>query len=166
MALVRLTRKQPRIGYASIPASTLPAFADVENRMSRFIDRMWNEPFTTELPETIGWNPPMDIAETANEIVLTAELAGLDQKDIDISIEDGMLIIKGEKMEEKEKDEPEKKFYLFERTFGAFQRSFTLPPTIDATKISAAFEKGLLKVHMPKMAEVKPTGRKIDIKAT
>lgn len=61
MALVRLTRKQPRIGYAA-------------------------------LPETIGWNPPMDIAESATEIMLTAELAGMDQKDIDISIEDGMRI--------------------------------------------------------------------------
>jgi HSP20 family protein len=164
MALVRLTRKQPRLGFASLPTANLPAFADVENRMNRFMDRMWNEPFTAEVPETIGWYPPMDIAETDKEIILTAELAGLDRKDIDISVEDGMLIVKGEKMEEKEKDEPEKKFYLFERTFGAFQRTFTLPPTVDASKITAEFEKGLLKVHMLKSAEIKPTGRKIDIK--
>ena len=87
----------------------------------------WNEPFAAELPETIGWYPPMDVAETDKEIMLTAELAGLDRKDIDISVEDGMLIVKGEKTEEKEKDEPEKKFYLFERTFGACTSSTASP---------------------------------------
>jgi HSP20 family protein len=170
MALVRFTRRQPRINFPGLTgAPTFPTFDDVENRMSRFIERAFNEPFAGGLvPEPMGWVPAMDIVETANELTLTAELPGIDQKDVDVSIEGGLLTIRGEKTEERKEGEGEndKKVYLYERTYGSFQRSFALPPMIDVSNITAAFEKGVLKVHMPKTAEVKPKGRKIDIKTT
>lgn len=169
MALVRFTRRQPRINFPALTGPTFPsfpAFDDVENRMSRFFERAMNEPFNNALlPEAIGWVPVMDIVETPTELTLTAELPGMDQKDIDVSIEDGVLILRGEKLEEKKENEHEKKFYLFERTYGSFQRSFALPTNIDGTKIIAEFDKGLLKIHMPKTEELKPKGRKVEIKS-
>lgn len=167
MALVRFTRNQPRINFPGLSgAPTFPIFDDVENRMNRFIERAFNEPFTRSLtPEPMGWVPAMDIVESAKELTLTAELPGIDQKDIDLSIEDGMLTVRGEKTEERKEGEEDKKFYLYERTYGSFQRTFALPPTVDNSNITAEFDKGVLKVHMPKTAEVKPKGRKVDIKA-
>jgi HSP20 family protein len=101
--------------------------------------------------------------------MVTAELPGLDQKDVDVSVEDGLLTIKGEKIQEreekKERDEEQKKVYLYERSYGSFYRSFALPPAVDAAKVNAVCAKGVLKVHLPKSAEAKPNGRKIEIKS-
>jgi HSP20 family protein len=170
MALVRFTRRQPRINFPALSGAptfpTFPAFEDVENRMSRFFERALNEPFAnTLLPEAIGWIPAMDIVETPTELTLTAELPGMEQKDIDVVVEDGVLTLRGEKLEEKKENEEDKKFYLFERTYGSFQRSFALPTNVDGSKIVAEFDKGLLKIHMPKSEELKPKGRKVEIKS-
>ena len=170
MALVRFTRRQPRINFPALSGvptfPTFPAFDDVENRMSRFFERALTEPFAnTLLPEAIGWVPAMDIVETPTELTLTAELPGMEQKDIDVVVEDGVLTLRGEKLEEKKENEEEKKFYLFERTYGSFQRSFALPTNVDGSKIIAEFDKGLLKIHMPKSEELKPKGRKVEIKS-
>ena len=172
MALVRFTRRQPRIAFQALPGTptfpSLPAFEEIENRMNRFMERAFGEPFSsTLLPEAIGWVPAVEIAETEKELILTAELPGIDQKDVDIALEDGMLTIRGEKTEEKEEKKEgaeEKKFYLYERNYGAFSRSFALPPNVDATKIEAEFKKGVLTVHLPKTVETKPNGRKVEIK--
>ena len=165
MALVRFTRRPSRIGFPAFgTTTTLPTIDDVENRLNRFIDRVLNEPLGTAfLPDTIGWAPAMEIVETPAEFTLSAELPGIDQKDVDISVDDGVLTIRGEKSEER-KEEEDKKVYLYERTYGSFQRSFSLPPVVDSSKIAAEFDKGVLKVHMPKGTEAKPKGRKIDIK--
>jgi HSP20 family protein len=165
MALVRFTRRPSRIAFpAFAPSGALPAIEDMENRFNRFVERVLNEPFGAEVfPEAIGFAPAMDIVETATEFTVTAELPGLEQKDVDIALEDGVLTISGEKTEEK-KEEKDKKVYLYERTYGAFQRSFALPAEVDASKIAAEFAKGVLKVHMPKGAKAKPNGRKIEIK--
>ncbi len=89
----------------------------------------------------------------------------MDQKDIDISIEDGMVTIRGEKTEER-KEESDKKVYLYERSYGSFQRSFALPAGIDSSKVSAEFGKGVLKIHVAKDGEAKPKGRKVEIKSS
>ena len=171
MALVRFNRRSPRTALPPFPSTgtfpALPAFDDFENRMNKLIERVFTDPFASVTMEPIGWMPAMDIVEGEKEFTLTAELPGLDEKDVDVSIEEGLLTIKGEKTEEKEEKkegEPEKKFYLYERNYGAFTRSFALPPTVDATKIEAEFKKGLLKVRLPKTAEVKSNGRKVAIK--
>jgi len=168
MALVRFTRRQPRINFPGFggAAATFPTFEDVENRMSRFIERALNEPFgNTMVAESVGWMPAIDIVESAKEFTLTAELPGMDQKDIDVAVEDGMLTIRGEKTEERKEGDDDKKVYLYERTYGSFQRSFALPPLVDGANVAAEFEKGVLKIHLPKSAEAKPKGRKVDIKS-
>lgn len=166
MALVRFTRRQPRIAFPGFLSSTaFPTFDDVENRMNRFIERALNEPFAAaSFPEAIGWVPAMDIVETPKEFALTAELPGMELKDLTVNVEDGVLSISGEKTEEK-KEEEDKKVYLYERTYGSFQRSFSLPTGVDASKVNAEFSKGVLKVHIPKNGEVKPAGRKVEIKS-
>ena len=98
----------------------------------------------------MAWVPAIDIVESAKEFLLTAELPGMDQKDIDVSVEDGMLTIRGEKTEERKEGEDDKKVYLYERTYGSFQRSFALPPLVDGANVAAEFEKGVLKIQLPK----------------
>ena len=85
---------------------------------------------------------------------------------VDISVEEGMLTISGEKNEEKTEGSDDKKYHLVERTYGMYQRSFSLPRGVDATKITADFKNGVLKVHMPKTTEAQAKGRKIDIAVT
>jgi len=164
MALVKFQARPARIAFPEFSGAVFPGFEEAENRMNRFIDRVLNEPFgALTLPETFGWMPAMDVAETAKELTLCAELPGMDQKDIDVSVEDGILSIKGEKVEER-KDEEGKKSYLVERSYGTFHRAFALPPYVNGDKVTAEFDKGVLKVHLPKDAEVKPKGRKVEIK--
>lgn len=166
MALIRL-RRQPSINAPFAGSTMYPTYEDVQNRMSRFFEDALTEPFGNKMfPQVIGWVPATDVVEAANELTITAELPGMELKDIDVSVEEGVLTIRGEKTEEKKEGNEESKMLLYERTYGSFQRSFTLPPTIDATKVTAAFNNGVLKIHMPKSAEVKPKGRKIEVKAT
>ncbi len=94
-------------------------------------------------------------------IVLRADLPGLDEKDIEVRVQDNTLTIQGERKEEKE--EKKEDYYCSERAYGAFMRSLTLPASVDASKIKATFKKGVLEVHLPKAKEAK--GTKIEIKA-
>jgi HSP20 family protein len=153
------------MGFPAFGApATLPTIGDIENQFNRFVERVLGEPLETAfLPEAIGWAPAMDIVETPAEFTLSAELPGLELKDVDVSLEGGVLTIKGEKTEEK-KEEKDKKVYLYERSYGSFQRSFSLPAEVDSSKVAAEFAKGVLKVHLPKGAKAKPTGRKVEIK--
>ena len=169
MALVRFTRRQPRVGFPTFPAPAgfpaLPTFDDFDSRVNRFIERAFGDPFAvTAAPEALGWIPAMEISESAKELMLTAELPGIDQRDIDVSVEEGMLTIRGEKLEEKKEGEEDKKVYLYERLYGSFSRSFALPSNVDAANIVAEFEKGILKIRLPKFADVKPKGRKVEVK--
>ncbi len=108
------------------------------------------------------WYPPVDIYETDNELVLKAELPGVDIKDIEITVEDGILTIKGErKFEEEVKRE---NYHRIERAYGRFIRSFTLPNVVDVDKISAKMENGVLKIVMPKKEESKPKQIKVEVK--
>ena len=102
------------------------------------------------VPEEIGgtWAPRMDVSETDKEVIVKAELPGLETKNIDISLDRDILVIKGEKKCETEKSEEQ--YHLVERTYGAFRRSFTLPVEVEADKIDATFKDGILKVVLPK----------------
>lgn len=104
----------------------------------------------------------VDIAEADNAIEITAELPGLDEKDIEVDLAGDILTIKGEKKAEKE--ERKKGYYMSERRFGSFRRSFRLPDSVDADKIAGNFEKGVLTLSLPKTAEAKKRQRKIDVK--
>ncbi|HVZ08957.1 Hsp20/alpha crystallin family protein [Rhodopila sp.] len=108
--------------------------------------------------------PAIDVTEDAESFKLTAELPGLTEKDVDISLADGMLTLKGEKKQELE--QKDKSFYLSERSFGSFSRSFTLPETVNAEAITAAFDKGVLTVTLPKKAEAQAAPKKIEVKSS
>jgi len=163
MALVRFQRRAPRTALPGfVTQAGFPGFDDLENRMNRFIERAFTEPFAATLAEPIGWIPAMDLVETPKDFTLTAELPGIDEKNVDVNIEDGVMTISGEKTEERK--EEDKKVYLYERSYGSFQRSFSLPSGVDGAKVTAEFSKGLLKVHIPKNGEVAPKGRKVEVK--
>lgn len=106
-----------------------------------------------------AWAPAVDIYETENEVVLTAEVPGVDEKDIEIKVEDNTLTLRGERKFEKETKE--ENFHRIERAYGSFFRSFTLPTYVDHDKIEAEHENGVLKIRMPKKLELKP--RKVKI---
>lgn len=111
---------------------------------------------------SFGKAPAVDVAERDKVYEITAELPGMDEKDIDVKYADGVLTIKGEKKEEKE--EKEKDYYLSERRFGSFQRSFRVPDGVDAGKIDASFKNGVLTVTLPKSADAQKREKKIAIK--
>ena len=131
------------------------------------IQRMFESPFTLSssgVPfEPLGWVPAAEITETKGEILMTVELPGLDRNDVHIEVERGVLTLRGEKRTERVQEEKEKEYFLEERRYGSFQRSFTLPPSVDAEKITASFEKGVLSIRLPKTETEKPRGREINI---
>lgn len=108
------------------------------------------------------WTPAVDIFDTADAIVLRAELPGLTPEDIDIEIDDNVLTLKGERRFQEQVDEG--RYYRLERAYGHFQRSVTLPQGVKADEISASFDNGVLSVRVPKADEVKP--RKITVAAS
>jgi HSP20 family protein len=110
-----------------------------------------------------GAVPAVDIVERDKEYEVTAELPGMDESNIDVSLSNGMLTLKGEKKEEKE--EKKKDYYCSERRYGSFQRSFPLPEGVDADKIDASFKKGVLTLILPKTADAQKKQKKIPIKA-
>lgn len=109
-----------------------------------------------------AWSPQVDIFENRNEIVLEAELAGMKPEDVEISIENNVLTIRGERRFEKKDDSDN--FHRVERSYGSFTRSFTLPPTVRSEQANAEFENGILRLTLAKREEAKP--RRIEIKAT
>jgi HSP20 family protein len=106
--------------------------------------------------------PSVDVTENDKEVTVTAEIPGLDEKDIEVVLSDDLLTIKGEKREEQE--EKKKDYYVMERRYGSFQRSFRLPDTVDRDKIDASFVNGLLTIHAPKIGKAKKAAKKIAIK--
>ncbi|HSJ24080.1 MAG TPA: Hsp20/alpha crystallin family protein [Longimicrobiales bacterium] len=138
--------------------SDTPVFPRLSTGPNR-IARMMEDVFGTELPEGLGWHPPVDVVEKEKELVLTMELPGMSLEDLEIDIGDNLLTVKGEKRMEEEKKEAN--YRLVERSFGAFERSFTLPRIVDAAAIKANYDNGILRIHMPKTAQA--VGRKLEI---
>ena len=132
----------------------------------RGFDRLFKETFTPYFGEgelsTRTWAPPVDIYENADNIVLKAELPGIDPQDVDIRVEDNTLYLKGERRFEKEVKE--ESYHRVERTYGSFARSFSLPSSIAADKVVAEYKDGVLTLTLPKREEAKPTTIKIDVK--
>ncbi len=145
------------------PFRELTPFTDFE-RMRREMDRLWDSFFergVTRHDEEREWLPSLDVAETKNEIVVKAEIPGMDPKNIDISLTDGLLSIKGEKKQEKE--EKEENYHLIERSYGSFTRSIRLPNEVQSDKINASYKNGVLKVVLPKSEEAKKKEVKIKV---
>lgn len=135
---------------------------DLGNEMTRFMDSFFNMPgrYTGDMKDT-QWTPRVDVEEDKDGYTVTAELPGMDKKDIDIDVKDNHLYIKGEKKVEKDKDE--KNYHITERCYGKFTRNFTLPDNVNQDDIKAKFNNGILTVEIPKVEEEKPKEIKIKV---
>ena len=109
----------------------------------------------------VDWAPSVDIAETPEEFLIKAELPEIKKEDVKVSVDGGVLRIEGERKQEKE--EKGKKFHRIERSYGSFLRSFTLPDSIDASKVHAEFKDGVLNVRLPKSPAAKPKAVEIKV---
>jgi len=124
-------------------------------------DRFFNDlPLPSLFSEEKVLSPAFDISETEKEYVITGEIPGIDVKDLDVTLLDGILTIKGEKKQEKE--EKDENYHQVERHYGSFQRSFRIPEKVKADKLEATYEDGILKLTIPK-AEVSEA-KKIEVK--
>jgi HSP20 family protein len=167
--------RQEKLGPSSTPQAWQP-FEGLRQEIDRLFDDFgwasW-QPFRRSLfaGEPLfrralarATMPAVDVIESEKAYEITAELPGMDEKNIEVKVTDGSLTIKGEKQEEKE--EKEKDYYLQERHYGSFERSFELPESVDPDKIEASFKKGVLTVTLPKKAEAQKAAKKIEVKAT
>jgi len=130
--------------------------------MSNRLNRTVNDPYTPRTEDSFGaWAPPVDILERQDHLVIRAEVPGVHKEDMDVRIENGVLTLHGERKEEQETKE--ENAHLTERVYGSFTRSFSLPTTVDATKVTATYKDGVLEVTVPKVETAKP--KKVEIKA-
>jgi HSP20 family protein len=107
--------------------------------------------------------PAIDMSEDEKVFKILAELPGLDAKDVDVSVSGNMLVLKGEKRQEKE--DKDKNYYFSERAYGSFQRTFELPASVDRDKVAADFSKGVLTITLPKTPEAQKPQKKIEVKS-
>ena len=139
-------------------------FRELE-RMRREMDRLWDSFFEgrprRKIEELGEWGPSLDLSETKNDLIVKAEVPGMDPKDIDISLDKDILTIKGEKKQETE--EKEENYHFIERTYGAFARSIRLPRGVHSDKINASYKNGVLRVTLPKSEEAKKNEIRIKV---
>jgi HSP20 family protein len=135
------------------------------NTLQDRMNRLFRDSFSQEGPEqalaTSTFAPPVDVYEDEHNIVLKVEVPGIDEKDIDVRIENNTLTVHGERKFEKE--EKEENYRRVERSYGSFTRSFTLPNTVDPEQVQADYEKGVLKIKLAKKAEAKPKQIKVNV---
>jgi HSP20 family protein len=134
-------------------------FREVQKTFEDFSQRT---PFARFSSDTLS--PKIDVAESKDAIVVTAELPGVEEKDIDVTLSDDVLTIRGEKRTERDKEDKDKNWHVVERSYGSFSRAIPLPFDADPAKVEAKFDKGVLHIHLPKPAEVAQKQQKIEIK--
>jgi HSP20 family protein len=133
----------------------------LHDRMNRLFQDSFGSSGRDEAMITASFVPPVDIYEDEHNVILTVEVPGIDQKDIDVRLENNTLTVRGERKFEKE--EKEENFHRVERRYGSFFRAFTLPNTVDAESVSADYDNGLLKIKLAKKAEAKPKQIKVNV---
>jgi len=140
-------------------------FVTLQNRMNRLLgnsfDNSVGQEGRDEALTTTSFAPAVDVYEDEHNVTLKIEVPGIDEKDIDVRVENNTLTVHGERKFEKE--EKEENFRRVERQYGSFTRTFTLPTTVDAEKIQANYDKGVLKIELPKKAEAKPKQIKVNV---
>lgn len=150
------------------PATARREVAAVRNR----IRRLFEEPFGSFLDfplsmerrmQTLAWSPAVEASETPTEYVLTAELPGISPENIEISVVEGTLTLKGSKQEERRSEDKERTYHLWEREYGQFERTFRFPLEVEDAKVSAEFTNGVLTVRVPKSKEAHPAARTVPI---
>ena len=135
-------------------------FGELQKELNCLFENFFGEA-SRELPTT-GFAPSVDVTETDDHIVVKADLPGLLEKDIEVTLDDHALILKGEKTEETE--DKRKGVYRIERSYGTFYRRIPLPVEIETEKVEATFDRGVLEVRLPKREETKTTGVKVNVK--
>ena len=133
----------------------------ITNRMNRLFQGTYGQGSTEESLTTSRFVPPVDVYEDEHNITLKIEVPGIEQKDIDVRLENNTLTVRGERKFEKE--EKEENFHRVERRYGSFYRAFTLPNTVDADSASADYDNGVLKIKLAKKAEAKPKQIKVNV---
>ena len=132
-----------------------------QDRFNRLFNETFSRAFGDEEAPVRSWAPAVDILENEGNIVLKAELPGIDPKDVEVRVEDNTLYLKGERKFEKEVKE--ENYHRVERSYGSFARSFALPGSIDSEKVQAEYKDGLLTLTIPKREEAKPKTIKINV---
>jgi len=174
---VEVKKTTPAPAAAPAPAPTPDLWGSLRSEMERVFDR-FSGAFAMpslrrmfELSPTrrveAGFTfavPAIDVAENTTAFTVKAELPGLDPKNVEVTVSGDTLTIKGEKRQEKE--EKEENYYLCERSFGSFERSFSLPAGVDRDKIASKLEKGVLTVTLPKTPEAQQKAKKIEVKGS
>ena len=151
-----LTRFEPRF-------EPFREFSTLQERINRVFRESYGPEGRDESLTTSSFAPAVDVYEDEHNVTLKIEVPGIDEKDVDVRLENNTLTVHGERKIEKE--EKEENYRRVERRYGSFTRTFTLPTTVDSEKISANYDKGVLKVTLPKKAEAKPKQIKVNIGA-
>lgn len=151
-----------------VPMSLERDLTRMRNRLQRFFE----EPFGLDLRlpaidekrlERLMWTPAVEATETPTEYQVTAELPGISPENVEVSIAEGMLTLKGHKLEEKKEGEKDRTFHLWERSYGEFQRTFRFPVPVNEQKVAAEFTNGILRITVPKMEQTPPASRTVPI---
>jgi HSP20 family protein len=132
-----------------------------QDRFNRLFNQTYSQEFSEDEGKLGAWAPAVDIFETDQDLVLKAELPGVDPKDVEVRVENNTLYLKGQRKFENEVKE--ENYHRIERSYGSFTRTFALPGTIDAERVAAEFKGGLLTLTMPKREEAKPKTIKIQV---
>jgi HSP20 family protein len=148
-------------------ARDLPTFPSDVMNMQREINRMFDNFFRGGLMggdtfASAGWTPAVDIAERENEYAVRVELPGVSKDDVKITMQNNVLTVRGEKKQEKETKDAN--YHRLERSYGSFERSFTLPATVKADRIDASYADGILTISLPKADEAKPKQIEVKVK--
>lgn len=136
-------------------------FVTIQDRMNRLFRDSYGPEGREEALTTTTFAPPVDVYEDEHNVTLKIEVAGIEEKDIDVRIENNTLTVHGERKFEKE--EKEENYRRVERQYGSFTRTFTLPQTVDQESVQADYDKGVLKVKLAKKAEAKPKQIKVNV---
>jgi HSP20 family protein len=136
-------------------------FATLQDRINRVFRESYSPEGRDETLTTSSFAPAVDVYEDEHSVTLKIEVPGIEEKDIDVRIENNTLTVHGERKIEKE--EKEENYRRVERQYGSFTRTFNLPTTVDSEKVSANYDKGVLKIALPKKAEAKPKQIKVNV---
>ena len=126
----------------------------IQDDMNRFFEDFFGRPSAKSEWLEGAWNPSVDISETKDNLIIKAEMPGMNKEDVKISIHDNILTLKGEKKQEKE--EKEENYHRVERSYGSFCRSFALPASVKADQVKASYKDGVLNISLAKIEEAKP----------
>ena len=126
----------------------------LHDRMSRLYDEVWGRGRREDESVTGNWMPSVDVKETKDALEISTELAGIDPKDVEVTVENGVLTLKGSRNFEKAVEG--ETYHRVERAYGSFERSFTLPTNVESDKINATYHHGVLHLTVPKREEAKP----------